>query len=183
VTLNSDAEYKNNLKLLLGRTIDEPTYRQFFAQALFSQIESYINKPNDAYRVVSIGLHPSIAQFNGYYTLDSYQVNYDLDYKNSFRRIIAPELDKNDELKGYFDDWGNRCYIFVDELGKGKLFGKNENIKIRKLDLNTQALKEMGGEYIFSSVAIENYQENHLTFESRFTNDDSFWDIYLYRVI
>lgn len=183
VTLSSNTEYINNVRLLIGRKIDEPTYREFFAQDLFSNIDRHIKAPKHSYRVVSIGIHPSIAQFNGYYTLDSYQVNYSLDYKNRFRRIIATELMKNMELKDYFDGWGNRCYIFVDELGKKTIYGKTAHRHIHRLELNTQALKDMGGKYIFSSVPIENYQENHLEFEKRFTNKDSFWDIYLYRVM
>ena len=183
VTLNANDEYKYNVKLLLGRPIDQPTFRQFFAQQLFSRIDQYIKAPKDSYRVVSIGLHPSIAQYNGFYTLDSYQVNYSLQYKNSFRRIIAPELNKNQELKNYFDDWGNRCYVFVDELGKGTTYSKNDAEKIRALELDTQALKDMGGKYIFSSVEIVNHQQNNLKFESRFSNVESYWDIYLYRVL
>ena len=183
VTLNANDEFKYNVKLILGRPIDQPTFRQFFAQQLFSGIDQYIKIPKDSYRVVSIGLHPSIAQYNGYYTLDSYQVNYSLQYKNSFRRIIAPELNKNQELKKYFDDWGNRCYVFVDELGKGTTFSKNDTKKIHSLDLDTRAFKDMGGKYIFSSVEIVNHQQNNLKFESHFSNVESYWDIYLYRVM
>jgi hypothetical protein len=73
-----------------------------------------VGKPIQDYRVVSIGLHPAVAQYNGLYTLDTYNNFYPLSYKHQFLNIIAPELNKNKSLKSYFDLWGGRCYIFVD---------------------------------------------------------------------
>ena len=56
-------------------------------------------------------------------------------------------------------------------------------MKIKSLDLNTKALKEMGGEYIFSAVEILNYAENGLSLEKAFERKNSPWKIYLYKVI
>lgn len=159
VLFYSNIEYMNNVKLLMGKKIDYPTYSEFFATKLFSDIDRYINRPKSSYRIASIGIHPSIAQFNGYYTLDGYQVSYVLSYKEKFRGIIERELDKNDALRLYFDEWGNRCYIFVSELGKSYTFSKNELIEIKELDLNTPILKELGCMYILSSVRILNYKK------------------------
>jgi hypothetical protein len=180
--LNSNAELKNNVKLLLGRKIDVPTYRQFFAPDLFAKVAKFIGKPQEDYRVVSVGMHPSVAQFNGFYTLDSYQVIYDLNYKKRFRHIIEKELDKSEKIRSYFDGWGNRCYVFSHELGLEYLYGKDSGKEIRDLSLNTEALKSMGGEYVLSSVPILNYAENRLRFEGKFTDKNSWWDVYLYRV-
>jgi hypothetical protein len=179
----SDNEYKNNVKLLLGKTINEPTYSQFMSESLFAEVGSFINKPKSDYRVVCIGFHPSIAQFNGFYTLDSYQVIYDLDYKIRFRHIIDRELHKNEKLMEYFDGWGSRCYIFANELGQKYLYGKESRTSINNLELNTYYLKAMGASYIFSSVKINNCTDNHLALEAKFTDKDAWWDIYLYRIL
>lgn len=73
---------------------DKPTVKQFYAEEQFSAIKEYIGLPQEDYRVASIGLHPAIAQYNGFYTLDSYNNFYPLTYKYQFRKIIEKELEK-----------------------------------------------------------------------------------------
>lgn len=159
-------------------------FKGFFATNLFSEIKKYINSPSENYRVVSIGMHPSIAQYNGFYTLDSYQSIYPLEYKHKFRNIIAKELEKNRALKVYFDDWGSRCYVFAAEL-KDKCFlncSKHNTYTIDNLEINTKALKELGGKYIISCVYINNFEKLNLTFEKYFEDESAYWKIYLYKV-
>ncbi|MFT8320118.1 MAG: DUF6044 family protein [Bacillus sp. (in: firmicutes)] len=160
----------------------QPSYGQYFAKDEFTQIKNYIKLPMDQYRVVSIGMHPDVAQYNGFYTLDSYSNIYPLRYKQEFRKIIEPELNKNKPLRVYFDDWGGRCYIFVDELGKHYQYSKNTKKVIHHLNLNTEQLKKMGGRFILSAVRIENPQDNSLVFRKQFETDQGYWRIYLYEV-
>ncbi|MBB6447168.1 hypothetical protein HNR53_003847 [Bacillus benzoevorans] len=164
------------------RVAGEPSFKQFYATEEFAEINQYIGEPKGSYRVASIGLHPAIAQYNGFYTLDTYNNFYPLEYKHQFRKIIATELDKNSNLKKYFDTWGGRCYIFVAELGKNYDFRKDSDKKIRHLQLNTKVFKNMGGKYIFSSVPIMNAKSNGLIFKKAFEQKDSAWRIYLYEV-
>ncbi|MDL4841794.1 DUF6044 family protein [Aquibacillus sp. LR5S19] len=159
-----------------------PSFREFYAEEQFKQIKNYIGTSQQEYRVASIGLHPAIAQYNGFYTLDTYNNLYPLTYKYKFRKIIANELEKNSGLKRYFDEWGSRCYLFVDELGKKYNYKKDSDKKIKDLDLNIQAFKDMGGSYIFSSVPIINAEENNLFLEKAFDHSNSAWKIYLYKV-
>ncbi|NRG34226.1 DUF6044 family protein [Niallia circulans] len=172
VPTNEQIMYKN-----------QPSYKAYFATEQFTDIKKYIGKPLDQYRVVSIGIHPNIAQYNGLYTLDSYSNIYPLDYKLQFRKIIEPELNKNKALRTYYDDWGGRCYIFVDELGKNYQYSKRSNKEINHLQLNVEALKEMGGQYILSAVPINNAAETNLTFMKDFESKNSNWHIYLYKVM
>lgn len=164
------------------RVVGAPSFKQFYATEQFHDIDRYIGASKSSYRVASIGIHPAIAQYNGFYTLDTYNNYYPLEYKHQFRKIIAAELDKNAELKKYFDKWGGRCYIFVDELGKRYDFRKTSTKKIRHLQLNTEVFKNMGGKYIFSSVPIINAKSNGLVFKKAFDQKDSAWRIYLYEV-
>jgi hypothetical protein len=173
-----DDELKNNVRLIFDRKIGAPTYAEFFSRELFAEIDQHIGRPKHSYRVVSIGMHPSIAQFNGFHTLDGYQVNFPLEYKNRFRRIIARELEKNEVLREYFDGWGNRCYVFVAELGK-----RQDGTPIDNLELDTLALKDLGGEYIFSANEIRNHVSNSLTLEKVFMRKDGGRPIYLYKVL
>jgi len=180
--VKANAEYKNNVNLLIGRHIREPNFRRFFAQDLFAQIDSYIGRPKQSYRVVDIGIHPSIAQFNGFYTLDAYLSNYPLSYKHQFRQIIAKELAKDETLRQYFDGWGNRCYTFSSELGEDSLFGGGDRV-LRNLEIDTRQVRAMGGEYVISAAEIENSLKHGLRFERQFSSSDSFWHLYLYYVL
>lgn len=178
-----DKEQRNNAQLLVNKEISEPTFHQFYDTKLFDKIRSELGiLSNYQTKTVSIGLFPAVTEYNGFYTLDSYRVNYPLEYKHEFRKIIANELDKSEELKNYFDDWGSRCYIFSSELGNNYMFRKNSNMSVKDLDIDTKQLQKMGCQYIFSAVPILNYQDLNWKFEESFTTDDSFWEIYVYNI-
>jgi hypothetical protein len=180
--LKFNTEYSNNVRLLLGKRVYEPSFNRFFAQDLFTEINGFIGKPKNSYRVVTIGMHPSIAQFNGFYTLDGYLTNYSLSYKHEFRKIIWKELNKDAELRDYFDGWGNRCYVFSSELGMNDLCSGDNHYVLHSLDLDTDQLRAMGGEYVISAASIEDSGRNGLRLEKEFFSADSFWHLYLYDV-
>ncbi|MFP5112645.1 DUF6044 family protein [Bacillaceae bacterium C204] len=167
---------------IVYRVEGKPSVKQFYATTQFKEIEQYIGKPQSSYRVASIGIHPAIAQYNGFYTLDTYNNFYPLTYKHQFRKIIATELAKSPTLKKYFDQWGGRCYIFVAELGKKYEFKKDSKVKIHHLQLNTSVFKQMGGQFILSAVPITNAEANSLELKKTFDQKDSAWRIYLYHV-
>ncbi|MEH7304022.1 DUF6044 family protein [Neobacillus drentensis] len=167
---------------IVYRVAGKPTVKQFYATTQFKEIEQYIGKPQSSYRVASIGIHPAIAQYNGFYTLDTYNNFYPLTYKHEFRKIIAKELDKSPTLENYFDHWGGRCYIFVAELGKKYEYKKDSKTKIHDLQLNMTVFKQMGGQFILSAVPIMNEEKNGLVLKKTFDQKDSAWKIYLYQV-
>jgi len=161
---------------------NKPSFKEFYAEEQFTEIKEHIGLPEDQYRVASIGIHPAIAQFNGFYTLDTYNNFYPLTYKYQFRKIIENEIEGNKKLTEYFDEWGGRCYIFLDEIGKHYMFKKTSKKQIEHMNLNTKVFYEMGGRYIFSALPIENAEENQLILEKTFNSKDSAWRIYLYKV-
>jgi hypothetical protein len=161
----------------------KPSVKEFYAEELFDKVENYISLPQEDYRVASIGIHPAIAQYNGFYTLDTYNNFYPLRYKYKFRKIIEQELAKNKTIQTYFDEWGGRCYLFSDELGKRYMFNKDSKNRIKHLELNSQAFKELGGMYIFSALPIENAEKIKLELENVFTSREAAWKIYLYKAI
>jgi len=179
VVVYFSTEVRNNLALLLGREV-EPTFTEFFAPALFGSIQDQIGMTPSSYRVVGVGLHPSILQYNGFYTLDSYQNHYPLAYKHRFARVIAPELRKDPGLERYFRDWGNRCYVFSSELGTNFLWSKDSAKTIEQLSLDVRALEQMGGRYVLSSVPIGNHGALGLQLLGTFETPRSYWRIHLY---
>lgn len=163
--------------------VEYPSYRAFFAEKQFAQIRNFIGRPQADYRVICLGMHPSVAQFNGFYTLDSYQNNYPLPYKRAFRRIVAAELAKgNPEMRTYYDAYACRVYLYTAELGMNYLFGKTANRAVNTLQINTKALTDLGGEYVLSAVPINNASANRLRLERVFDESESYWKIWLYRV-
>jgi hypothetical protein len=159
------------------------TYREFYAVDLFQQIEDDIGLPQESYRIINIGFHPAVSQFNGFHTLDGYFNNYPLEYKYRFRNIIGFELAKDQEIRESFDNWGSRCYVLTAELGKNFLCTKNSGFIINNLELNTTAMTEMNVAYIFSAVNITNPVSNNLQFNGLYQHTDSAWDIYLYELL
>lgn len=176
---------RTNESLVLGLEVNDtrPTFKQYYAQDLFSEMENFIGKPKSDYRVISVGLAPEIAAFSGFYVLDSYQRNYPLKYKHEFREVIIDELNRNQELKEYFDNWGSRCYAFSSELGTNYLWNKESNKHIETLKFDFLKLHEMGCDYLISSVPIKVENNPSLNLIEVFQNQDSYWRLYLYEII
>lgn len=185
--LNLNAEIKFNAANLIldkTRTENQTNFSEFYSKDLFEEVNQYIGLPKEEYRVVSLGIHPSVSQFNGFYTLDSYQNNYPKSYKKKFRRVIEKELEKNEELKSYYDSWGSRCYLFSSELKETCFLNckKTDYVSVNHLDINTFVLYQMGCKYLFSAVYISNAKDLHLTFTKSFENNESPYKIYLYKL-
>lgn len=181
-----DKEFRDNWGRATGLwDSGMPSYRQFFDTRLFNRIQEELNiEDNYKCKVVSVGMHPSIAEYNHFYTLDSYVYSYSLAYKHQFREVIAGELSKNEKLRMYFDNWGSRCYVFSAELREKRnqyLCGKNDSIEV-DLDIDTEKLKEMGCDYILSSVDIINHEQLHLVQVGDFSESNSYWNIKVYRL-
>jgi hypothetical protein len=157
------------------------TIAEFYSPSLFTEIRDFIGKPQADYRVASLGIYPSIALYNGFYSADGYWVNYPLTYKHRFRRAIADELAKDPDLADYFDNWGSRCYLFSAELGRTYLYTKDSGKRrIDRLSIDTVALADLDVQYILSAVEIGNADELNLKLQRSFEHGDSPWKIYLY---
>ncbi|SIS48138.1 DUF6044 family protein [Salimicrobium flavidum] len=168
----------DRVALILGDNI-------FFGQGFTPLLQKAAQKEKGAtifgYRVVSIGMHPAVSQYNDMHTLDLYAPVYPLSYKHEFREVIAGELEKNASLENYVDTWGGRLYVFVDELGENYRFTKEDDKTVADLQFNTEKFKEMGGDYVLSAVEIENAEENNLELLKVFESDESAWRIHLYQ--
>ena len=187
-SLISDKEAIVNMTKLTGYELKKkPSFRQFEDRELFNAIKKDIGtKAPFSTKVACVGMFPSVAEMNQFYTVDSYVYSYPLDYKHRFRKVIAKELEKDDNLRRYFDEWGSRCYIYSYELNNSNnryLCSKKENVSIDHLDINTEALKELGCDYILSAVNIENFKDLNLDFVNSYTTEESYWNIRVYRLL
>lgn len=169
------------------------TFREYYSADLFAEISEEIGRDQTTYRVGSVGLEPIIALNNGFYTVDGSFSNYDLKYKQRFRKIIAGELAKNSALMNQFDTLGVDFFLFSAELfeapsagrasGNNRLFLKNDDIRsIESLEIDLEEFRSLGGEYILSAVEINNAVELGLKHRGVFSHDDSPWEIRLYEL-
>jgi hypothetical protein len=177
-------EFLNNIRLLAGNKISQPTYSQYFAVEQFSKIKTFIDKPVKSYRVVNLGIPPAVTQYNGFSTLDGYMNIYSKVYKHNFRKVIIKELDKKPFLKQYFDKWGDKCYLFAADIDEKERFYvmKERDFKIQNLDIDISALKDLNCDYIFSAVEIMNAKDLKLELLKKFDDPESAWDVYLYKL-
>ena len=87
-----------------------------------------------------------IAIANDIATIDGYHNIYPLSYKKKFRAVIENEIEKNNDFKKYYDNWGSRIYAFVidpSNVSINFIEAKNLGAKyvISKYDLSSNRLK------------------------------------------
>ena len=102
-----------------------------------------------------------IAVMNNIYAVDGYHNVYPLHYKKKFRKVIEKELDKDINLKKYYDYWGNRVYAFIN----------NE----QNIDLNFLEAKSLGAEYLISKYVIDS--ANVVLVDNNFDNTINLYKI------
>ena len=163
------------------------SFSDYYAIGVLEQVEAYLEEAESLqkseYKVASLGIDPAAALYHGFYCVDGYSNNYDLEYKHSFRKVIEPELERNEWLKNYYDTWGNRCYLFFSEI-PGYYNIERNSFWFNDLQLNTFALKELGCNYIFSAAYIVNAEENALELmrEEPFYTESSYYQIFIYKI-
>ena len=175
----------HNLRLM----VFPDTYRlmnwdHYYAVDVYEQIDDFIGKEKESYRVVSLGVTPAAALYNGFYCLDGYSNMYSLEYKHEFREIIADELEKDSATKAYFDDWGNRCYLLNSETGNYVLIDKWNDGTFANLSLNTHQMYQMGARYLFAAMPLDNADELGLTLlrETPFSTQESYFEVWVYEL-
>ena len=179
--LGADFHWRDNMANMLGVTKDV-SFAQFYDEPLFDSIKKDVGIGHDV-KVACLGFFPAVAEYNGIYTVDGYIQLYPLSYKHRFQQVIQGELDKSEELREYFCNYGQRCYLFSSELGRHYLYGKDQHKKVHDLSINCKVLKEdLGCSYILSAVEVENAEALGLQYMGDWTTEQSYWDIYVYQL-
>lgn len=165
-------------RLIRQQPSNSLTYREFYSEELFDRILADIDYSGE--KSVAYGMHPAVLEYNGIFTLDGCLSYYPQEYKEQFREIIAPALDRVESFRVYYDDWGARAYLFA---------GVNENVyePVRRLSISdprlyidSKAFRRLGGRYIFSRLEVSNRKELGLSLRGVYTDGNSPYTIYLY---
>lgn len=158
------------------------TWESYYAEDLMEQLEQTIGRDMTTYRVASLGMSPAPALMHGFYTVDGYSNNYPLEYKHRFRKVIQRELEKNEQTRLYFDEWGSRCYLFNGASGNAWMLGKKNEITYERLEFDMEALKELDCAYLFSAGEILNAEELGLKLLGYYETEKSYWGVWLYEL-
>lgn len=180
-------DIKTNIQKLRDPDYKILSFSDYYAIGVMDQVMGFLQEETGMspreYRVASLGIDPAAALYQGFYCLDGYSNNYSLDYKHAFRELLEPELERSDYLRKYFDDWGNRCYLFSSECPGYYTIEKN-GFYFQDYQLDTEAMRRLGGRYLLSAAYIANAEEIGLKLlrEAPFETACSYYRIFVYEV-
>lgn len=179
-----DSTFNKNIRLLLLPDYQQVTWESIYMEDVFREIDEEIGADKERVSVVSLGIYPSVALYNGYTCADGYSNNYKLEYKHTFRRIMAKELEKQEEVRSYFDDWGNRLYLVSAEYGFNGMIPKGQGVRFAALSYNIDAMREMNIGYLFAAAPIVNAEDMGIfpVREEAFSSESSYYEVWVYRI-
>jgi len=163
-----------------GTEVDELDYEQFYAVDLFKRIKEDI--AYDGEWSLAYGLHPAVLEYNGIATLDGYLGFYAQQYKEDFRKIIAPALERVEATRIYYDEWGARAYLYSGTDLSIVSATKTVQATDRNIYIDVDSIKALGGTYLFSRIELANAEETGLSLRESYTSEDGSYTIYLYQV-
>ncbi len=162
-----------------AQEVDELSYEQFYAVDLFEEIKADIGYEGGW--AAAYGFHPAVLEYNGIATLDGYLGFYSQQYKEDFRKVIAPALERVEATRIYYDDWGARAYLYsgtdLSIVSATKtVYATDDHIYMDK-----DAFRALGGEYLFSRIKLSNAQETGLSLLGEYTAQDGSMTVYIYQ--
>lgn len=171
--------YYTAYELIKNTEADMLNYHEFYSEELFSDIKETIGYQGEY--AAAYGFQPGVLTYNGISSLDGYLGFYSEEYKQNFRKIIAPALEKSPYFQSYFDTWGARAYLFPGFDSNSYLPSRNLTLPDANLYIDTESFKALNGVYLFSRFEIANAADLRLTCVGVFTEETSPYTIYVYR--
>lgn len=167
---------------IFGHENDALNFREFYSTKLFDGIKEDLDYKTGEYSV-AYGMHPAILEYNGIYTLDGYLGFYPQSYKEAFREVIAPALDRMEPSRLYFDEWGARCYLYSGtDLSIVMATKSMAEVTDNDIYIDAEALKKLGCKYIFSRIDISNADDAGIKLLKEYKADSSPYTIYVYTI-
>ncbi len=163
-----------------GQEVDELSYGQFYAVDLFEEIKTDIGYQGEW--AAAYGFHPAVLEYNGIATLDGYLGFYSQQYKEDFRKIIAPALERVEATRIYYDDWGARAYLYSGTDLSIVSATKTVYATDDHIYMDGEAFRALGGEYLFSRIRLSNAEEVGLSLLGEYTARDGSMTVYAYKV-
>jgi hypothetical protein len=161
-------------------SIQPVSYREFYSVNLFNRIREGMDYQNE--KVAALGYHAAVLTYNGFNSIDGYSNMVPLEYYYRFRKIVEPDFESNEGDRLQFDRGDGKIYLFNKDLTWGEP-GNYAHYKPIELNINTDVLvNDFKCEYILSAAEILNAKELGLLYINDYKDDESIYNIYLYRV-
>lgn len=167
-------------RLVKGAETDQLSFGEFYSKELFGQAKEAVGYEGEW--AAAYGFYPATLEYNGIATLDGYLGFYSQEYKEAFRKVIAPALDRVEESRDYFDTWGARAYLYSGTELSIVNGSRTYHVEDTNICIDAQAFKALGGKYLFSRIELSNAKEAGFILEGTFTHEKSPYTLYLYRV-
>lgn len=161
-----------------GTEVDEFSYGQFYAVELFEEIKADIDYQGEW--AAAYGFHPAVLEYNGIATLDGYLGFYPQQYKEAFRKVIAPALERVEATRIYYDDWGARAYLYSGTDLSIVSATKTVYATDDRIYIDGEAFQNLGGKYLFSRIKLSNAAEAGLSLVGEYTATDGSMSVYVY---
>lgn len=172
--------FNQTYRLIKGGKTQQLSFGEFYSEELFEQAKEdmgYQGEWSAAY-----GFYPAILEYNGIATLDGYLGFYAQSYKEDFRKIIAPALERVEESREYFDSWGARAYLYSGTDLSIVNAQRSLNVTDQDIYIDIDAFKALGGKYIFSRIELTNETEAGLKRIGTYASEQSPYVLYVYQV-
>ncbi len=170
--------YHHAYELIKREKSSQLSFREFYSEELFDEIKEAIDYQGEW--AAAYGLHPAVLEYNGIATLDGYLGMYSQEYKERFREVIAPALERSEEFRSLYDTWGARAYLYSGSGENTWQPVRNLELQDHNLYIDPQAFEALGGVYIFSRIELENNEALGLRLIGEFGKETSFYPIYVY---
>ena len=165
-----------------GKGTDTMNWKEFYSSELFTQIKQDLHYTPDEWSV-AYGMYPAVLEYNGIATLDGYLGFYSQEYKEAFRRVIAPALTRVPASEAYYDNWGARCYLYSGTDPAIQLYTKSlAGLTDPAIYIDAKALSDLGCRYVFSRIECSNAAEAGLTLVKAYGTDSDPYKVYVYTV-
>lgn len=168
-------------QLLKGQKTEQLSFGEFYSEELFEQAKKEIGYQGEW--SAAYGFYPAVLEYNGIATLDGYLGFYAQSYKEDFRKIIAPALERVEESRDYFDSWGARAYLYSGTDLSIVNAQRSLNVTDRDIYIDVDAFKALGGRYIFSRIELTNAAEAGLGLIGAYADQDSPYTLYVYEAV
>ncbi len=167
-------------RVVKGTQQDSLSYGELYSTDLFEKAKEDIGYDHEW--SVAYGFYPAILEYNDIYTLDGYLGFYSQEYKDAFRKAIAPAFALQPQNGRYFDDWGARCYLYSGTEGTNVEPVRNYQHMEEPIYIDAKALKDLDCRYIFSRPDLTNAEEMGLTLVGTYTDENSPYILHVYEL-
>ena len=159
---------------------EDLSYKEFYDTDLFGALKEDIGY-EEGQMCVSYLLYPAQLEYNDISTLDGYLGFYSQEYKEKWRKVIAPALEMQPGSAAYFDNSGIRCILYSGNYESVPMYTASlGGITEDDLYVDARALYDLGCKYVFSRVKITNAEEVSLSLKA--SREGLAYNIYVYEL-